>query len=125
VADRRIQTHRKPKTGFDPNDAPLTDQQPGMRLAAGNVRNCATHAAAMVFALELEAKLSPPVQREGMFIHSSSSSHQHHKASTHFAGRDQPTSVIVADRRTMERIELRPLLSVRLCTPVQLHVNRI
>jgi len=66
-----------------------------MRLAAGNVRNCATHAAAMEFVPELEAKLSPPVQREGMLIQSRNilasnrSNHLHHKASTHFAGRDQ------------------------------------
>ncbi len=43
----------------------LTDQQPKMRLASGNVRNCAKHAAAIVIIPELEAKLSPPVQREG------------------------------------------------------------
>jgi len=66
-----------------------------MRLATGNIRNCATHAAAMEFVPDLEAKLSPPVQREGMLIQyrnilaSSSSSHQHHNASTHFAGGDQ------------------------------------
>jgi len=66
-----------------------------MRLAAGNIRNCATHAAAMEFAPELEATLSPPVQREGMLIQSrnilasSRSSRLHHNASTHFAGRDQ------------------------------------
>jgi len=66
-----------------------------MRLAAGNIRNCATHAAAMEFAPDLEAKLSPPVQREGMLIQSnimnvsSISNHQHHKASTHFAGSNQ------------------------------------
>ena len=83
----------------------LTDQQPKMRLAAGNIRNCATHAAAMAFVPELDAELSPPVQREGMLIQtrnilaSSSSKHQHHKASTHFAGRDHSSSVIVADRR--------------------------
>jgi len=41
----------------------LTNQQPRMRLAAGNVRNCATHAAAMEIIHELEATLSPPVQR--------------------------------------------------------------
>jgi len=73
----------------------LTDQQPKMRLASGNIRNCATHAAAMEFIPELEAELSPPDQREGMLIQariilaSSSSNHLHHKASTHFAGRDQ------------------------------------
>jgi len=66
-----------------------------MRLAAGNIRNCATHAAAMEFAPELEAKLSPPVQREGMLSQpsntraSSSSSQQHHMASTRFTGCDQ------------------------------------
>jgi len=65
-----------------------------MRLAAGNVRNCATHAAAMEFFPELEAKLSPPVQREDMLIQSnniltsSGSNQQHHKASTRFAGSD-------------------------------------
>jgi len=65
-----------------------------MRLATGNVRNGATHAAAMEFVPELEAELSPPVQREGTLIQSrnilasSSSNHQHHKASTRFAGRD-------------------------------------
>ena len=40
----------------------LTDQQPKMRLAAGNFRTCAIHAAAMVIVPELEALLSPPVQ---------------------------------------------------------------
>ena len=40
----------------------LTDQQPKMRLAAGNIRNCAMHAAAMDIVPELEATLSPPVQ---------------------------------------------------------------
>jgi len=33
-----------------------------MRLAAGNIRNWAMHAAAMAFVPELEATLSPPVQ---------------------------------------------------------------
>jgi len=37
-----------------------------MRLAAGNVRNCANQTAAMEFAPDLEAKLSPPVPRESM-----------------------------------------------------------
>jgi hypothetical protein len=66
-----------------------------MRLAAGNVRNCAMHAAAMEFVAELEAKLSPPDQRESMLSQSSNidassgSNHQHHKASTHFAGSNQ------------------------------------
>jgi len=66
-----------------------------MRLAAGNFRNCAMHAAAMEFVPELDAELSPPAQREGMLIQSrnidasSSSNRQHHNASTHFAGRDQ------------------------------------
>ena len=41
-----------------------------MRLAAGNIRNWAMHAAAMEFVPELEATLSPPVQREGMLIQS-------------------------------------------------------
>jgi len=41
-----------------------------VRLAAGNIRNCANHAAAMEYIPELEAKLSPPVQREGMLIQS-------------------------------------------------------
>jgi len=56
-----------------------------MRLATGNIRNCAMHAAAMEFVPELEAKLSPPVQREGMLnqsrniLVSSGSNHQHHK----------------------------------------------
>ena len=65
-----------------------------MRLAAGNVRNGAMHAAAMVFVPELEAILSPPVQREGMLIQSSNilassrSNHQHLKANTHIAGGD-------------------------------------
>jgi len=87
----------------------LTDQQPRMRLAAGNIRNCATHAAAMEFVLELEANLSPPVQRDGMLNHSnnvdasSASNNQHHKASTHFAGRDVSSSFIVANRRFEER----------------------
>ena len=64
-----------------------------MRLAAGNFRNCAMHAAAMEFVPELEAELSPPVQREGMLIQSSNrnassgSNHLHHKTSTQFAGR--------------------------------------
>ena len=77
----------------------------GWRLAACNIRNCATHAAAMEFAPELEATLSPPVQGEGMLIQSrnilasSSLIHQHHKASTRFAGRIESSSVIVADRR--------------------------
>jgi len=59
-----------------------------MRLAAGNIRNCATHATAMEFVPELEANLSPPVQRDGMLIQSrnilasSQSNHLHHKAST-------------------------------------------
>ena len=76
-----------------------------MRLAAGNFRNCANHAAAMEFVPELEAKLSPPVQREGILsqsrniLASSSSNHQHHKASTLFAGEDVSPSVIVANRR--------------------------
>ena len=39
----------------------LTDLRQRVRLAAGNVRNCANHAAAMVMVLELEAILSPPV----------------------------------------------------------------
>jgi len=66
-----------------------------MRLAAGNIRNCATHAAAMAFVSELEANLSPPVQRDGVLIQSrnilasSSSNHQYHKANTRFAGREQ------------------------------------
>jgi len=66
-----------------------------MRLAAGNIRNCAMHAAAMEFVPELEANLSPPFQREGMLIQSrnilasSRSSRLHHNASTHFAGSDQ------------------------------------
>jgi len=42
-----------------------------MRFAAGNIRNWANHAAAMEFVPELEAKLSPPVHREGMLIQSS------------------------------------------------------
>jgi len=76
-----------------------------MRLAAGNIRNCAIHAAAMEFVPELEATLSPPVQREGMLIQSrnmnasSGSNQQHHKASIHFAGSNQWSSAIVADRR--------------------------
>jgi len=41
-----------------------------MRLATGNIRNWAIHAAAMVNVPELEAKLSPPVQREGVPIQS-------------------------------------------------------
>ena len=36
-----------------------------MRLAAGNVRNCATHAAATVVIASLETVVSPPFQREG------------------------------------------------------------
>ena len=40
----------------------LTDQQPRWRLAAGNVRTCANHAAAMAMVPELDAILSPPVQ---------------------------------------------------------------
>jgi len=62
-------------------------------------------AAAMAHAPELEATLSPPAHREGMLIQSrnilasSSSSHQHHNASTHFAGRIESSSVTVADRR--------------------------
>ena len=40
----------------------LTDQRHGGSFAAGNVRNCANHAAAMVMVPELEAILSPPVQ---------------------------------------------------------------
>jgi len=87
----------------------LTDQQPKMRFAAGNIRNGAMHAAAMAFVPELDANLSPPVQREGMLIQSSNilassgSNHQHHKASTRFAGRDVWTSAIVADRRFRAR----------------------
>jgi len=83
----------------------LTDQRPKMRLAAGNIRNCAMHAAAMEFVFELEATLSPPEHRESMPIQSnnwsgsSSSNHLHHKASTPFAGRNVSSSVIVADRR--------------------------
>ena len=46
----------------------LTDQRPRVRLEAGNVRNCARHAAAMVIVPKLEAILSPPVHREGMLI---------------------------------------------------------
>ena len=38
----------------------LADQRPRMRLATGNIRNCAIHAAAMVMVPELEAILSPP-----------------------------------------------------------------
>ena len=38
----------------------LTDQRPKMRLAAGNVCNCARHAAAMAMIPELDAILSPP-----------------------------------------------------------------
>jgi len=86
-----------------------------MPLAAGNVRNWAMHAAAMVIVPELEAELSPPRQREGTLIQSSnmkvsrSSNHQHHKASTHFAGCDVSTSVIVADRRfQMVTLKLSP-----------------
>jgi len=37
-------------------------------IRAGNSDHCARHAAAMVYVLELEAKLSPPVQREGTLI---------------------------------------------------------
>jgi len=76
-----------------------------MRLAAGNIRNCATHAAAMEFAPELEAELSPPVQCEGMLIQSrnmnvsGNSNHHHHNARTRFAGGDVSSSAIVADRR--------------------------
>jgi len=63
------------------------------------------HAAAMEFVPELEAKLSPPVQREGTLIQSrnilasSRSYYQHHNTGTHFAGRNVSSSVIVADRR--------------------------
>ena len=39
----------------------LTDQRPRVRIAAGNFRTCAIHAAAMEFVPELEAILSPPV----------------------------------------------------------------
>jgi len=59
-----------------------------MRLAAGNVRNGAMHAAAMDFVPELEATLSPPAQREGMLIQSrnilasSRSNYQHHNTGT-------------------------------------------
>jgi len=66
-----------------------------MRLASGNIRNCVIHAAAMEFVPELEAELSPPVQRECMLIQSSnidassSSNLQLYRASTHFAGSDQ------------------------------------
>jgi len=55
----------------------------------------AMHTAAMEFVTELEAKLSTPIQREGIPIQSSiarvssSLNHQHHKTNTHFAGRDQ------------------------------------
>jgi len=90
-----------------------------MRLAAGNVRNCAKHAAAMELVPELEANLSPPEQREGTLIRSRninvsrSSNHQHRKASTHFAGREVSPSVIVTDRRSEERIKLRPLSAFR------------
>jgi len=76
-----------------------------MRLAAGNVRNRGRHAAAMAFVPELDAELSPPVHREGILIQSrnilasSRSSRLHHNASTHFAGRIESSSVIVADRR--------------------------
>jgi len=44
----------------------VTGQQPKMRLAAGNVRNCANQTATMEFVPDLEAKLSPPVPREGL-----------------------------------------------------------
>ena len=54
----------------------LTDQQPRVRLAAGNVRNWATHAAAMAFVPELEATLSPPVQREGTPSNRATSKHR-------------------------------------------------
>ena len=63
-------------------------------------------------------RLSMLDQREGTLIQSSNiqassgSNHQHHKASTHVAGRSVSTSAIVADRRSTEGIELRPLLSV-------------
>jgi len=73
----------------------LTDQQPKMRFVSGNIRSCANHAAAMAFVPELEATLTPPDQREGTLIDSStaratsSSNHQHHKASTHIAGSNQ------------------------------------
>jgi len=83
-----------------------------MRLAAGNIRNCANHAAAMAFFLELDATLSPPAQREGMLIQSqnilasSRSDHLHHKASTHFAGSNQFSSDIVADRRVGTEIAM-------------------
>jgi len=52
-----------------------------------------SNAAATVIIYSLEANLSPPVQREGTLSQSgnarvsSSSNHEHHKASTHFAGR--------------------------------------
>lgn len=52
------------------------------------------NAAAMEFVPELEATLSPLVQREGTLIQSrnilasSRPNHQHYKASTHFAGCD-------------------------------------
>jgi hypothetical protein len=83
----------------------LTDQQPRMRLATGNIRNCAMHAAAMEFPPRLEATLTPPFQCEGTLIQSNNTSasgswnHQHHCASTHFAGRGVSTSATVADRR--------------------------
>jgi len=66
-----------------------------VRLESGNLRIRAMHAAAMEFVPELEANLSPPVQRDGMLIQSrnilasSRSNHLHHNASNHFAGRDQ------------------------------------
>ena len=95
-ADRQFQTHRKPKTEFDPKVNPFR---------ADNSNHRARHAAAMVFIPELEANLSPPVQYEGMLNLSSNarassiSNHQRHTASTHFAGSDQKSLVIVADRR--------------------------
>jgi len=74
----------------------------------------------MAFVLELEATQSPPAQREGTLIQSRnmtvsrSSNHQHHNASTHFAGGDVSPSVTVADRRFRAQ-----------CTSVQLLDNAI
>ncbi len=75
-------------------------------------------AVATVVIYSFEAIVSPPVQREGKsstsdcLIATIDPQQQHQEAGTRFAGRDQSPSVVVADRRSKKRIEMRPLLSV-------------
>ena len=87
----------------------LADQRPRMRLATGNIRNCAIHAAAMVIVPKLEAILSPPVQCSfSAKARSSNRATSAHRAVRTInitkrvlisPERSVSTSVIVADRR--------------------------